>query len=325
MKAMREDLRRLGRTLAFLETAEDYKATSWPVATLTVLAAWLVGLARHAADPRPAMHWGLFSLAYVLGFSVLLWLAAFPLSARRLPFSAFLAFVGSTSVLGVLNVIPVDLWFPERFSSGYFVFVLVSASGYRLTMLWRFLAVGLGLRLTHTLVVMAIPVCAALVAMATTTLPGHLPFGHPTGPENPHDGAGGLVWIAGILAVYASPVVLVAYLAMLFERFAYRLGARVAPSLAHDHLHWRYNFEWIDFEISDIRDIYGAHREDGFALFFHTTHQSVIPLYEASPNFWSFASALESRLQIPPGSIRAADQKRAIDPTLIYSATDSVR
>lgn len=184
---------------------------------------WLAGIGRYWDNPRAEL-WqlaGLGSVAYVFSLALLLWLLILPLRPRRWSYRNVLLFVCLTSPPALLYAIPV-----ERFMSGeaalatnaWFLGVVAS---WRVALLLVFLKRDAGLKAWEAIVACLLPLALIVVALALLNLE-HVVFNLMSGiraeDQSANDAAYMIVVVLSYFSFLASPLLVIAYLWVLFHR-----------------------------------------------------------------------------------------------------------
>lgn len=136
------------RILTFRAKREELEPSPTVLIGLALLTTWIVGLGRWWDDPRDLLwfvRFGLGSVIYVLGLSGVLFLVTWPLWTQKLGYLAFLAFVASTSLPGLVYAVPIERWTDVQTAATYNFWALTFVSLYRLALLIWFLGRIVGL------------------------------------------------------------------------------------------------------------------------------------------------------------------------------------
>lgn len=181
---------------------------------------WLAGIGRYWDHPD-AMTWqylGLGSVAYVFVLAAILWLIALPLGPRHWSYQNVLLFVAMTSPPALLYAIPVERWVSlETAQSLNLTFLLVVAL-WRVVLLLKFLGSVAGLGKLAVAVVGLLPLALIVTALVALNLE-HAVFEIMGGLRNQtsHDSAYGALIVISVLAVIASPVLLIGYIVLILK------------------------------------------------------------------------------------------------------------
>lgn len=218
-----ELLRDVGRLLTFRRMGAGVRAHANAYLGFGLAMTWLAGIGRYWDNPRAEL-WqlaGLGSVAYVFSLALVLWLLILPLRARRWTYRNVLLFVCLTSPPALLYAIPV-----ERFMSGeaalatnaWFLGIVAS---WRVALLLVFLKRDAGLRAWEAIVACLLPLALIVVALALLNLE-HVVFNLMSGiraeDQSANDAAYMIVVMLSYFSFLASPLLVIAYLWVLFHR-----------------------------------------------------------------------------------------------------------
>jgi hypothetical protein len=218
-----ELLRDVGRLLTFRRMGPGVRSHPNVYLSFGLAMTWLAGMGRYWDNPRAEL-WqiaGLGSVAYVFSLALLLWLLILPLRARRWSYRNVLLFVCLTSPPALLYAIPV-----ERFMSGeaaltanaWFLGIVAS---WRVALLLVFLKRDAGLRAWEAIVACLLPLALIVVSLALLNLE-HVVFNLMSGiraeDQSANDAAYMIVVMLSYFSFLASPLLVIAYLWVLFHR-----------------------------------------------------------------------------------------------------------
>ncbi len=218
-----ELLRDVGRLLTFRRMGAGVRSHANAYLGFGLAMTWLAGIGRYWDNPRAEL-WqlaGLGSVAYVFSLALLLWLLILPLRARRWTYRNVLLFVCLTSPPALLYAIPV-----ERFMSGeaalaanaWFLGIVAS---WRVALLLVFLKRDAGLRAWEAVVACLLPLALIVVSLALLNLE-HVVFNLMSGiraeDQSANDAAYMIVVMLSYFSFLASPLLVIAYLWVLFHR-----------------------------------------------------------------------------------------------------------
>lgn len=218
-----ELLRDVGCLLTFRRMGGGVRSHANAYLGFGLAMAWLAGIGRYWDNPRAEL-WqlaGLGSVAYVFSLALVLWLLILPLRARRWTYRNVLLFVCLTSPPALLYAIPV-----ERFMSGeaalatnaWFLGIVAS---WRVALLLVFLKRDAGLRAWEAIVACLLPLALIVVALALLNLE-HVVFNLMSGiraeDQSANDAAYMIVVVLSYFSFLASPLLVIAYLWVLFHR-----------------------------------------------------------------------------------------------------------
>ena len=218
-----ELLRDVGRLLTFQRMGPGVRTHANAYLGFGLAMTWLADIGRYRDNPRAEL-WqlaGLGSVAYVFSLALLLWLLILPLRARRWTYRNVLLFVCLTSPPALLYAIPV-----ERFMSGeaalaanaWFLGIVAS---WRVALLLVFLKRDAGLKAWEAIVACLLPLALIVVSLALLNLE-HVVFNLMSGiraeDQSANDAAYMIVVVLSYFSFLASPLLVIAYLWVLFHR-----------------------------------------------------------------------------------------------------------
>ncbi len=218
-----ELLRDGGRLLTFRRMGPGVRTHANAYLGFGLAMTWLAGIGRYWDNPRAELwqHAGLGSVAYVFSLALVLWLLILPLRPRRWTYRNVLLFVCLTSPPALLYAIPV-----ERFMSGeaaleinaWFLGIVAS---WRVALLLVFLKRDAGLRAWEAIVACLLPLALIVVSLALLNLE-HVVFNLMGGiraeDQSANDAAYMIVVVLSYFSFLASPLLVIAYLWVLFHR-----------------------------------------------------------------------------------------------------------
>lgn len=195
-------------------------AEHWPrYLAFAALFTWLAGVGRYWDNPRAPLwqHLGLGSLAYVVCLALLLYLLIWPLRPARWRYRTVLLFVGLTSPPALLYAIPVERFLPLALAQQANVAFLAVVASWRVALLVLFLRRVAALSWAAVAVAALLPLCVIVVTLTLLNLE-HVVFEIMAGIA-PEDASGNdlaylVVLGLGLLSMYATPALLVLYLAL---------------------------------------------------------------------------------------------------------------
>lgn len=204
------------RLLSFRLTAEDFARLDARHLAFGLAATWIAGMGRYWDHPDAnwAQHLGLGSLVYVFALALFLWLVVMPMRPRHWSYRGVLTFVTLTSPPAILYAIPVERFTDLALAQSINFWFLAVVALWRVALLLWFLRRVAGLSWWIVIVSSLLPLALIVVALAALNLE-HVVFQIMAGvhgkDEGPHDLAYAVVFMLALLAWFASPVQLLAY------------------------------------------------------------------------------------------------------------------
>lgn len=184
-----------------------------------LLVTWLAGIGRYWDNPRAELwqHLGLGSLAYVFTLALLIYLIVMPLRPRNWSYRNVLIFICLTSLPALLYAIPVERFMTlegaQAANAGFLAVVAV----WRVALYINFLRTAARLSVLKIIVATLLPLALIVVALTLLNLE-HVIFDIMAGireaDQGPNDTAYMVVLVLGVLSYFGSPVLALAYLAM---------------------------------------------------------------------------------------------------------------
>jgi hypothetical protein len=181
---------------------------------------WLAGVGRYWDNPK-AEWWqfaGLGSIAYVFALAALLWLVIAPLKPRRWHFSDVLLFLTFTSLPAFLYAIPVEMMMPLSRAQAVNAWFLAIVASWRVILLVLFLKRAAGLSGFAIVVATLLPLTLIIAALGILNLE-HVVFnlmaGNGPAPKSVNDTAYSIIFTLTLFSMFALPVLLAAYVAVI--------------------------------------------------------------------------------------------------------------
>ena len=187
-----------------------------------LLTAWLVGIGRYWDHPKAQLwqYLGLGSVAYVFVMALILWLLIWPLKPANWSYRNVLVFVMLTSLPAILYAIPVEQFMGREAAAGMNVAFLLIVATWRVTLLFLFLRRSAQLSRFAMTVAALLPL-ALIVTVLTMLNLEHAVFEIMGGlrPEDKtqNDASFGVLLLITVLAWLAAPLLLAAYLYLVYR------------------------------------------------------------------------------------------------------------
>lgn len=218
-----ELLRDVGRLLSFRRMGPGVRSHANAYLAFGLAMTWLAGIGRYWDNPRAEL-WqlaGLGSLAYVFSLSLLLWLLILPLRAQRWTYRNVLLFVCLTSPPALLYAIPVERFMSGEAALATNAWFLAVVASWRVGLLLVFLRREAGLLVWEAIVACLLPLALIVVALALLNLE-HVVFNLMGGiraeDRSANDAAYMVVLLLSYFSFMASPLLVIAYLWLVFRR-----------------------------------------------------------------------------------------------------------
>jgi hypothetical protein len=218
-----ELVRDVGRLLSFRRMGPGVRNHADAYLAFGLMMTWLAGIGRYWDNPRAEL-WqlaGLGSLAYVYSLALLLWLLILPLRARHWTYRNVLLFVCLTSPPALLYAIPVERFMSGEAALATNAWFLALVASWRVALLLVFLKRDAGLRVWEAVVACLLPLALIIVSLALLNLE-HVVFNLMSGiraeDQSANDAAYGVVVLLSLFSFMASPLLLIAYLCLVFHR-----------------------------------------------------------------------------------------------------------
>lgn len=185
-----------------------------------LLFTWLAGVGRYWDNPKAHLwqHLGLGSVAYVFVLALIIWALLAPLRPQNWSYGNVLLFITLTAPPAVLYAIPVERFMSLAAARSMNAWFLAVVAAWRVALFVVFLKRVA--RLAPGVVLVATMLPLAIVVMGLTALNlEHVVFqimggmGH----QGPNDGAYQLVVMLSLLSFLLSPLLLVAYLGLIWR------------------------------------------------------------------------------------------------------------
>ncbi|MDB6025880.1 MAG: hypothetical protein JWM68_2103 [Verrucomicrobiales bacterium] len=177
---------------------------------------WLAGIGRYWDNPRAEL-WqsiGLGSVLYVFVMAFLLWIIIYPLKPQRWSYQNVLLFVTLTAPPALLYAIPVERFMPLKQAAEVNAWFLGIVAAWRVTLFYLFLHRTAGLKWGIVVVASLLPLALIIITLNALNLE-HVVFDVMGGirreDKSANDAAYGVVFLLSLLSVFASPVLLIAY------------------------------------------------------------------------------------------------------------------
>jgi hypothetical protein len=218
-----ELIRDVGRLLSFRRMGPGVRTHADAYLGFGLMMTWLAGIGRYWDNPRAEL-WqtaGLGSLAYVYSLALLLWLLILPLRARHWTYRNVLLFVCLTSPPALLYAIPVERFMSGEAALAANAWFLAVVACWRVALLMVFLKRDAGLQVWEAIVACLLPLALIVVALALLNLE-HVVFNLMSGiraeDQSVNDAAYGVVVLLSLFSFVASPLLVIAYLWLVFHR-----------------------------------------------------------------------------------------------------------
>lgn len=216
---LREEL----RLLAFRRSGPALALHRGPFLAFGLVCTWLAGVGRYWDNPRASLfqHLGLGSVVYAFVLAAILWVLVLPLKAKRWSYGNVLVFVTLTSPPALLYAIPVERFLAIETAARINVWFLAVVAAWRVALLFAFLRRTAELPWLVVTVVALLPLAAIVLCLAAFNLE-HVAFDIMAGlherERGPNDYAYMFVCRLTEVALYAAPVLFVAYLVCIARR-----------------------------------------------------------------------------------------------------------
>lgn len=180
---------------------------------------WLAGVGRYWDHPAAAtwQYMGLGSVAYVFVMALVLWAVAAPLRPSGWSYFKVLIFVMLTSAPALLYAIPVERFMSLEAAQQTNAWFLAVVAAWRVGLLLRFLRGAAALSLGQTIVVGLLPLALIVTALTALNLE-HAVFEIMGGLREvgtPYDSAYVVLILITVMSIFASPILLIAWLWMI--------------------------------------------------------------------------------------------------------------
>lgn len=213
----------VGRLLSFRRMGPGVREHANAYLGFGLVVTWLAGVGRYWDNPRAEL-WqlaGLGSLGYVFTLALLLWLLILPLRPQRWSYRNVLLFVCLTSPPALLYAIPVERFMSGQAALATNAWFLAVVASWRVALLLVFLRRDAGLRVWEAIVACLLPLALIVVALAMLNLE-HVVFNLMGGiraeDRSANDAAYMVVLSLSYLSFMASPLLVIAYLGLVFYR-----------------------------------------------------------------------------------------------------------
>ena len=199
-----------------------------------LLFTWLAGVGRYWDNPRAGLwqQLGLGSVAYVFTLALLLWALIAPLRPKNWSYRNVLLFLTLTAPPAVLYAIPVERFMSLQNAREANAWFLALIAAWRVALLIIFLKRTAGLSAGATAVATLLPIAGIVIALTALNLE-HVVFNLMAGNQSElrsgNDGAYVTVIILSVVAILASPVLLIAYLTFVFLAWRRRRAEKDEP------------------------------------------------------------------------------------------------
>jgi hypothetical protein len=230
---MLEILKDEWRLLTFRAMGPGVRTRYWAYLAFGLIATWIAGLGRYWDNPRAA-EWqqlGLGSLAYVFVLSLVLWLIVWPLRPSNWTWRNVLLFVTLTSPPAVLYAVPVERFMSAGDARLANMLFLAVVAAWRVALYWRFLRGPAKLSGAAASVALLLPLALIVVALSFFNLE-HAVFNIMAGigEGTSADAAYFVVLALSVMSTFGAPVILLAYLGIIW----FRWGARKTATRSAD-------------------------------------------------------------------------------------------
>ena len=221
---MHEVLVTEARFLALRQVRPDFARLGRYYLLLGFITAWVAGVGRYWDNPR-ADWWqyaGLGSVAYIVVLALVLWILVKPLKPRNWTYVSVLTFVGMTSPPAILYAIPVERFFSLDTAQVLNVWFLAVVATWRVVLLFKYLKHSAKLRGGVIMVAALLPLTVIVVALTVLNLE-HVVFqvmaGISENDRSGNDAAYSVLFVITTFSMFAFPLLVVAYLAMIYSAF----------------------------------------------------------------------------------------------------------
>jgi hypothetical protein len=228
----------VGRLLTFRLSHDEFVRLDRRHLAFGLGTTWLAGIGRYwdHPDAHVLQYAGLGSVIYVAVLSLFLWLLIWPLRPASWGYVRVLTFVTLTAPPALLYAIPVERFMPlEEAQTANLWFLLIVAS-WRVALLLFFLCRVAKLHPLLALVASLLPLALIIVGLAIANLEQAvftIMAGNPKSAGSPADEAYAMVVMLALLSWVSSPVLLIAYLVGIYQRYAdakHAAGPRERPT-----------------------------------------------------------------------------------------------
>ena len=187
-----------------------------------LLVTWLAGIGRYWDNPRAQLwqYLGLGSVVYVFCLAFLLWLLILPIKPKLWSYKNVLVFVTLTAPPALLYAIPVERFMSLDAAQSVNAWFLAIVAVWRVAMLVWFLRKFAGLPSLSIVIAALLPLALIVVTLSALNLE-HVAFDIMAGirPEqrSGNDLSFNIVTILAIFSVLAAPILLVAYVWLIYR------------------------------------------------------------------------------------------------------------
>ena len=210
--------------LAFKSVRPNLKDHGNYYLALGLITAWMAGIGRYWDNPRAEIwqYLGLGSLGYIFILSLILWLLIKPLRPENWSYKSVLIFVGMTSPPALFYAIPVERFFSLSISQTINVWFLLIVASWRVVLLFLYLKRSARLSGPTIIVAALLPLTVIVVTLTALNLE-HVVFSIMAGitedQKAANDVAYGVLWMITTLSMFASPLLLISYLAIIYNKW----------------------------------------------------------------------------------------------------------
>lgn len=189
-----------------------------------LITAWLAGIGRYWDNPRAELwqYLGLGSVAYIFVMAFILWLLIKPLRPENWSYRSVLIFVGMTSPPAIFYAIPVERFFSLSTAQTMNVWFLLIVASWRVALLFLYLKRSARLSGATIIIAALLPLTIIVTSLTVLNLE-HVVFkimaGLSEDEKSANDAAYGILWLITTVSMMASPVLLVSYLTIIYQKW----------------------------------------------------------------------------------------------------------